>query len=153
MKTSDKPTAHILIKASTNSEWDCCEFAVIHLSEEWSKRQAKRLEAVKPFKDDYNFQSMRFYDSSVEFFQPGDDGEPDMAELLADREWAFVELDGDELDKLTSPENSLDFYKIVMYRDGNARYEAFGKHTDEEFWTNEFPLRQLIEQAPEADCK
>ena len=29
MKTSDKPTADILIKASTNSEWDCCEFAFI----------------------------------------------------------------------------------------------------------------------------
>lgn len=142
MKTSDKPTADILIKASTNSEWDCCEFAVIHLSEEWSKRQAKRLEAVKPFNDDYTFQSMKFYDGSVEFFQSGDE-ESSIEELLADREWVFVELNDGELDKLTSPENRLDFYKIVIYRDGNARYEAFGKHTDEEFWTNEFPLQQL----------
>lgn len=142
MKTSDKPTADILIKASTNSEWDCCEFAVIHLSEEWSKRQAKRLEAVKPFSDDYTFQSMKFYDGSVEFFQSGDE-ESSIEELLADREWVFVELNDGELDKLASPENRLDFYKIVIYRDGNARYEAFGKHTDEEFWTNEFPLQQL----------
>lgn len=145
MKTSDKPTANILINASTNSEWDCCEFAVIHVSEEWSKLQAQRLEAIKPFRDDYNFQSIKFHDSSVEFFQPGEE-EFYMEELLADREWSFVLLDDDELDKLTSPENSLDFYKIVMYRDGNARYEAFGKHTDEEFWTNEFPLQQLTEQ-------
>ena len=142
MKTSDKPTADILIKASTNSEWDCCEFAVIHLSEEWSKRQAKRLEAVKPFSDDYTFQSMKFYDGSVEFFQSGDE-ESSIEELLADREWVFVELNDGELDKLASPENRLDFYKIVIYRDGNARYEAFGKHTDEEFWTYEFPLQQL----------
>lgn len=28
-----------------NSEWDCCEFAVIHLSEEWKKLQATRFEA------------------------------------------------------------------------------------------------------------
>lgn len=146
MKISDKPTEHILIKANTNSEWDCCDFAIIHLSEEWSKRQAKRFEAVKPFKDDYNFQSMKFYDSSVEFFQLGDNEEPDMEELLADREWVFVELDDNELNELTSPENSLDFYKIVMHRDGNARYEAFGKHTNEEFWTSEFPLQQLTEQ-------
>lgn len=148
MKTSDKPTADILIKASTDSEWDCCEFAFIHLSEKWEKLQAKRLEAVKPFKDDYSFQSMRFYDYSVKFFQPGDE-EPDIEELLADREWVFVELDDDELDELTSPENSLDFYKIVIYRDGNARYEAFGKHTNEEFYTNEFPLQQLIGQTVE----
>lgn len=91
---------------------------------------------------------MRFYDYSVDFFQPGDE-EPDMEELLADKEWVFVELDDDELDELTSPENSLDFYKIVIYRDGNARYEAFGKHTNEEFYTNEFPLQQLIGQTIE----
>lgn len=45
MKILDKPTTHILIKANTNSEWDCCEFAVIHLSEEWKKLQATRFEA------------------------------------------------------------------------------------------------------------
>lgn len=149
MRTSDKPTADILIRARTNSEWDCCEFAVIHLSEEWRIQQTKRLEAIKPFADDYNFQSIRFYDGSVEFFQSGDDGEPDIEELLADRDWVFVELDDDELDKLTQPENSLDFYKIVIHRDGDARYEAFGKHTNEEFWTNAFSLPQLTGQPVE----
>lgn len=148
MKTSDKPTADILIRAKTDSEWDCCEFAVIHLSEKWKKIQAARFDTIKPFKDDYKFQSIRFHDGSVKFFQPGDE-EPDIEELLADREWVFVELDDDELDNLTSPENSLDFYKIVIYRDGNARYEAFGKHTNEEFYTNEFPLQQLIGQTVE----
>lgn len=146
MKTSDKPTADILIRANTNSEWDCCDFAVIHLSEEWRKIQATRLEAVKPFKDNYNFQSIRFYDGSVEFFQSGGDEEPDIEDLLADKEWVYVELDGDELDKLASPENRLDFYKIVIYRDGNARYEAFGKYSNEEFYTNEFSLQQLTGQ-------
>lgn len=44
MKLSDKATAHILVKA--NSEWDNCEFAIIHLSEEWKTEQAKRLALV-----------------------------------------------------------------------------------------------------------
>lgn len=149
MRTSDKPTEHILIRARTNSEWDCCEFAVIHLSEEWRKQQTKRLETIKPFADDYNFQSIRFYDGSVEFFQSGDDGEPDIEELLVDRDWVFVELDDNELDKLPQPENSLDFYKIVILRDGGARYEAFGKRTNEEFWTNAFSLPQLTGQTVE----
>lgn len=145
MKISDKPTAHILIKASTNSEWDCCEFAIIHLSEEWRKLQEKRIEAVKPFGDDYSFQSMRFYDGSVDFFQSEDEG-PDVEELLADKQWVFVELDDGELDKLTPPESSLDCYMLVLYRNGNARYEAFGKHTSEEFGTNIFLLQQLTGQ-------
>lgn len=149
MRRSDKPTADILIRARTNSEWDCCEFAVIHLSEEWRKQQTKRLGAIKPFADDYNFQSIRFYDGPVDFFQSGEDGEPDIEELLAGRDWVFVELDDDELDKLTQPENSLDFHKIVIHRDGDARYEAFGKHTNEEFWTNAFSLPQLTGQTVE----
>lgn len=153
MEISDKPTKYILIKASTDSEWDCCDFALIYLSEEWKKLQAERLEAVKPFTDNYSFSSINFYDSSVNFFQTGDGEEPDIEELLGDKDWTFIELDDDETDRLTSPENRLECYKLVIYRDGNARYEAYGKYTNEEFWTNEFSLRQLIEQAPEADCK
>lgn len=153
MKISDKPTADILIKARTDSEWDSCDFALVHISDEWKKLQAERLEAVKPFKDDYNFQSMRFYSYSAEFYQSGGDEMPDVEELLGDKDWSFVELDEDEQDKFTSPENRLDFYKIVIHRDGDARYEAFGKHTNEEFWTNEFSLPQLIEQTVEVDCK
>jgi hypothetical protein len=150
MKISDKPTGYILIKAHTDSEWDCCDFALIYLSEEWKRQQAKRLEAVKPFADNDTFSSINFYDSSVNFFQTGDEDEPDVEELLADKEWAFVELDDDdETDRLTSPENRLECYKLVIYRDGNARYEAIGKYTNEEFWTSEFSLQQLTEQAVE----
>lgn len=145
MKISDKPTEHILIKARTNSEWDCCEFALIYLSEKWQQQQAKRLNVVKPFENDYSFHSIRFYDASVNFYQSGDDGEPGIEELLADRDWSFVEIDEDEQNELTPPENSLYCYTLEIHRDGNARYKAYGKHTDEEFWTNEIPLQQLTE--------
>lgn len=146
MKISNKQTAHILIKANTNSEWDCCEFAVIHLSEEWKKLQATRFEAVKPFTDDHTFQSIRFYSTSAAFYQSGGDGTPDIEELLADKDWAFVEIDEDELDELTPPENRLDFSVLEIHRDGNARYKAYGKHTNEEFWTSEFSLQQITGQ-------
>lgn len=150
MKISDKPTGYILIKAHTDSEWDYCDFALIYLSEKWKKLQAERLEAVKPFADNDSFSSINFYDSSVNFFQAGDDEDSDMEELLGDKDWTFVEPDDDEeTDRLTSPENRLECYKLVIYRDGNARYEAIGKYTNEEFWTSEFPLQQLTEQAIE----
>lgn len=150
MKISDKPTEYVLIKASTDSEWDCCDFALIYLSEKWKKLQAERLEVVKPFVDNYSFSSLNFYDSSVDFFQTGDEEEPDMEELLADKDWTFVELDDDdETDRMTSPENSLECYKLVIQRDGNARYEAISKYTNERFWTNVFPLQQLTERTVE----
>lgn len=144
MKLSEKPTNHLLIKAYTNSEWDCCDFALINLSGEWKERQAARLQAVKPYEEDYSFQSMNYYDGSADFYQCGADGE-DMKALLGDKVWAFVELDKNETEKLVPPESRLDCYKIVIYRDGSARYEAYGKHTSEEFWTDEFSLQFLLE--------
>lgn len=150
MRLSDKPTRHILIKAYTNSEWDSCDFALITLSEGWSAQQAARLQAIKPYANNYSFQSMNYYDGSADFYQCGADGE-DIGALLGDEEWAFIELDKDEEKKLTPPESTLDCYKLVVYRDGNARYEAYGKHTSEEFWTDEFSLQQVIEQVGNAE--
>ena len=58
MKRSDIPTPYLMIKANTNSEWDCCDFAIISLSEDWKKEQQKRIENIKPFSDDYMLLSM-----------------------------------------------------------------------------------------------
>lgn len=143
MKVSEKPTGHILVRAHSNSEWDSCEFAIITISEKWKQEQLKRLEIVKPFAEDYDFQSLNFYDGSADFYQTDDGGLPDLDELLAGKDWAYIELDEEELDNLTPPESSLDCYRLAIYRDGDAKYKAYGKHTDEEFWTDNLPLQQL----------
>lgn len=57
MKISNEPTPYLLLKAGTDSAWDCCDFAIVYLSKEWRQTQSGRLEAVKPFKDDISFQS------------------------------------------------------------------------------------------------
>lgn len=93
---------------------------------------------------------MNYYDGSAAFYQCGADGE-DIGALLGDKEWAFVKLDTDEEEKLTPPESTLDCYKLVVYSDGDARYEAYGKHTNEEFWTEGFSLQQVIEQIGNAE--
>jgi len=142
MKTTDKATAYLLVKANTNSEWDSCEFAIVHIPDEWKREQAKRLEAVKPFAEDYNFQSLSYYDTTVEFYRTGEDDQPDIEKLLAGKDWVFVEMDGQEA--FTTPENRLDCYRLSVYRNGNANYKAYGKHTSEEFWTEDFLLTELI---------
>lgn len=143
MKVSDKPTGHILVRAHSNSEWDSCEFAIVSISEKWKEEQLKRLEFIKPFAEDYVFQSLNFYDYSVDFYQTGEDGLPDLDELLAGKDWTFIELSEEEPDNLTPPENSLDCYRLAIYRDGDAKYKAYGKYTSEEFWTENLPLKQL----------
>lgn len=143
MKVSDKPTGHILVRAHSNSEWDSCEFAIVTISEKWKEEQLKRLEFIKPFAEDYVFQSLNFYDYSVDFYQTGEDGLPDLDELLAGKDWTFIELNEEEPDNLTPPESSLDCYRLAIYRDGDAQYKAYGKYTGEEFWTENLPLKQL----------
>ena len=146
MKLSDKATINILVKANTNSEWDNCEFAIIHLSEQWKKEQAQRLEYVKPLQGNYNFCSMNFYDTAVDFYRTGEKDQPDIENLLAGKEWVFVELENGEQETFTIPENRLDCYRLVLRANGTAYYTAYGKHTSEEFWTEEFSLHQLTQQ-------
>ena len=35
MKISNEPTPYLLLKAGTDSAWDCCDFAIVYLSKEW----------------------------------------------------------------------------------------------------------------------
>lgn len=145
MKLSDKPTEYLLLKAGTNSEWDNCNFAIVHITEEWKKEQQKRFEMVKPFAEDYFLQSLNFYDTAVDFYTADQDDNPDLCKWLENKPMVFVEVDKEELETLTVPENRLDCYRLVMYKIGIAMYKAYGKHTSEEFWTEEFPLTPLIQ--------
>lgn len=146
MRISEQPTDHILIKAYTDSEWDCCDFALVTLSEEWKRRQATRCKTVEPYKEDSGFYSLNFFDGASDFYRSGTENE-DVESLLKGRGWTFVELEEGETERLIPPKNSLRCYRIVIYRDGSARYEAHGKHTSEEFWTYDLPLKELIEQS------
>jgi|SRR5690606_37770608 len=146
MKLSDKPTAYILLRAGTNSEWDNCDFAIVHITENWKTEQQKRLKAVEPFEDDYYFQSMNYYDTAVDFYTVDDEDNPDLEKWLGEKPMVFVEVDKDELETLSVPENRLDCYRLVLYKTGTAMYKAYGKHTSEEFYTEEFSITPIIEQ-------
>lgn len=145
MRLSDKPTGYLLLKAGTNSEWDNCNFAIIHITEDWKKEQKKRLKAILSFADDYHFQSVNYYDTSVDFFKADDENNPNLDLLLTDKTMVFIELDKEELEGLSVPENRMDCYRLVIYRAGTAQYTAYGKHTGEEFYTEDFSLNEILE--------
>ena len=146
MQLSDKSTNRILVKAGTNSEWDSCDFALLSLSEEWQKTQLARLEALEAFANDLSFLSLHFFDGTADFYQSGDDGLPNIDELLGDNEWAFVELTQEEQKVLTPPKSCLTCYKMILYQNGTLQYTAYNKHTGEEFWTPDLRLRELLEK-------
>jgi hypothetical protein len=141
MKATTQPTANILIRAYTNSDWDECQFAIIHCDKEWKETMKNRVECVQPFSNDYNFCCLKYYDTSVDFYRTD---EEDIEELLQDKEWVFVELNEDEQETFLVPENGLDTYSISIYRTGTAKFSACGKHTGEDFWTEEFNLKSIM---------
>lgn len=118
MKISNEPTPYLLLKAGTYSAWDCCDFAIVYLSKEWKQTQSGRLEAVKPFKDDISFQSLNFYDISVGFYQPDEDGILGSEDLPEDNSWCFVELTETELERLVPPDNVLDSHILAVFANG-----------------------------------
>ena len=67
-----------------------------------------------------------------------------MKELLNGNEWIFVELDEQEQETFTVPENRLDYFGLVLRTNSTGYYTAYGSIMSEEFWTEEFLLTQLI---------
>ena len=145
MKTSLQQTEYLLIKAMTNSEWDDCSFAIINIKEEWKQCQKKRLEAVKTVENDYDLKWLNYADTNVEFFKFSEEKYPEVKEWLSERNQVFIELEKEDFKNFTLPENNLQCYQMQVYKNGNAIYNAFGKHTSEEFWTEEFSLYQLTQ--------
>ncbi|UUC44153.1 hypothetical protein [Flavobacterium cerinum] len=143
MKTTNKNTGYVLLKASTSSEWDFCDFAIIRITEEWKFEQMKRLVTITGLKGDPDLLSMNYYDTSATFYQIGET--PLLIDdILCENEWTFVILEKDEEENFCLPESKLDYYTLVIRPDSTAFYKAYGKYTDEEFRTKSFPIMQLL---------
>lgn len=145
MKKSLEATEYLLIKTKTNSEWDNGDFAIIHITDDWKQTQKKRLEAVKPLENDYDLKWLNYADTNIEFFKFSEEHYPEVEVWLSERSRIFIELEKDDLKRLLQPENSLNCYQMQVYKNGNTIYNAFGKHTIEEFWTEEFSLWELTQ--------
>lgn len=142
MKTTSQTTEYILLKAYTNSDWDECHFALIHYSKEWKETLEQRLKTLQFVENEYGFSTINYYDTSVDFYRANE--EEEINDLLQDKNWAFVELKDGEQETFLSPENCLDTYHLRIYRHGIAMFSAYGKHTGEEFWTEDFSIPEII---------
>ena len=145
MKKTEHGTEYILLKAYTESEWDFCSFAIIHITEEWKKTLTGRLEALVAFKDDGNFCHLSYWGAPTGFYKDPDD-EAQRAEAILGQEddWCFIELEETVPDNLPTPENKLGAHQLIIGKYGSALYKAYGKHTGEEFYTAEFGIGDLL---------
>jgi len=147
MKRSDQPTEYIFIRAYTNSEWDYCDFAIIHMTKQWRTVMLKRLNLLEPFKDDSSFYSHHYWDSPKGFYTNiVDEEDTDITDLILkeDEEWVFVTLAENELDTFPVPESRLGTHQLVLTTFDSARFIAHGKDNSEEFYTADFSIEEFV---------
>lgn len=140
MKRTNKKTNTILVKAYTNSEWDNCDFAIIHIDEKWIEKMNKRIKAIENLVEDEDFNFAYYYDNSFDFYKT-----KNIEITLGSEDYSFVELEEDEESRFSIPENRLTLYRIAIYKNGYFRCLAWGKHNiEEEFFTEEINFYDLI---------
>jgi hypothetical protein len=145
MKRTNNKTDYILMRANTISEWDDCDFAIIHITNEWVQLLEKRLHAINPFTGDNSFYHLSYWESPEGFYKNPDDEMQSADEILhANEDWCFVLLEENELEKFPVPENSLDAQQLMVDRYGNASYKAYGKYSNEEFYTADIKITALL---------
>jgi hypothetical protein len=144
MKISEKPTDYILVTARCNSEWDSCDFAIISGGKSWARWLQTRLEAAQAVQNHDDFFCLKFFDTSVEFYISNEEMEENMFEEIEGKSWAFVELENEEEETFSKPENRLDCYTISLFSNGFGKYIAYGKHTGEEFYTERIPFTEIL---------
>lgn len=145
MKKSIAPTDYIFILAHTASEWDSCDFAIIHLPDHWRREMRKRLDLIQPFIDDDTFYSHHYWDFPQGFYvHDYEDEEETTLHLLNEGEaWAYIVTDETELAALRTPESRLDTYQLAINKYKTASFSAMGKHTGEEYWTTVIDVEEL----------
>ena len=147
MKRANQATEYIFIKAGTADEYDYCDFAIIKLTDQWQSDMRKRLALLEPFKADSSFYSHHYWDQPEGFYTNilNYEGEDIVPIILREREeWAFVTLEENELETFPVPESRLSTCQLVLSKYGTARFTAYGKHTGEIFWTEDFDAEALV---------
>lgn len=144
MNISHIPTDFIFVRAQTNSDWDNCTYAIISVSSEWKKEQAHRIQFLKALESCANFNAAYFFNAEVQFFSSDDE----LSEILSGfdqlMDWCFLQITQEEINHLYAPESIIDASCICLDALGNGTYKAWGKYSRDEFYTEQFPIEEIL---------
>lgn len=136
------PTAYLLVKARTSDEYDQCDFIVIHLSTQWQQTMRQRLQVLKQFWYDSDFHALHYWGSPEGYYYDMD--ETVMPLLNPGEDWTYLTIEPQQLTQLQALPDPLDTDQLVMYATGSAHYRCYGKHSGEQYWSENFDLCQLL---------
>lgn len=142
MKRAEK-SEYMLIRAYTDSEWDSCDFVILHITDEWKQIMRERLARATAFKDVQGFYYLIYSGSPAGFYKNSEAFDVD--DLLSEEEDnCFVNLEETGFSSLPTPDSKLHLYKIAIDSYGLMNYKASGKCTGEEYYTAEFSLPDIL---------
>ncbi len=143
-----------MIKADTNSEWDSCDFVLLHLTPDYISMLRERVSLAIRLAETADLYYLTFSDGPKGWYkypidnscqESTDEDETDAWKELPDnQEWAFIDLqDHSELTSVNRPQQKLNILQMNVFTNGDIRFIAFGEHSDERFWTARFSLDEF----------
>ena len=144
MKRSKTPTAHLLIKATTDCSRDKVTFAIIHLSADWKACIRQRLEAISRFAATPGFSHHVYWESPISYYAEPIPQKIQDIMLRLHKDQLFIILDPEEEKSLAKPANHLETHQMCITQNGIAHYRAYTKYHSAQYYTEEFNLSRFI---------
>lgn len=146
MKLTNEKQNTIIIKATSNSEWDKADFILLNINdEEWTTSILTAMTHCVHLDNIIRHFQRIVLSQNVDGWYIDDEENIDITNFLNqhEKDWSFIDISSEEIKELTCPEQSIQ-YDVMYVNSDNIYYKAFGKHTGEEFWTSEIPFREII---------
>ena len=149
MKLSKEKTKSIIIKAQCNSEWDTCNYCLIqHCTQDTVDRWKQYVNGLNDISNNskypHEIHCLSIWEHSTFLvLDEEDDNVKEIAKYLETNNFAFVELEKNEEDTLTTPQQRLDSHQARIYKEGGISFLAYGKNTSEEFWADGIDINKL----------
>jgi len=144
MERSDKPTEYIMLKGNATSEWDACDFAIVHITEQWKKSVSERLQLLKLFKNDNSFSCLAYSEIIEGFYRYTEETEDTI--FIGKEACCFIEVTRDELQELPEVNAELSGCELCFNNIGLAWYRAYCDQSNDQFFTETFNIKTVIEE-------
>ncbi len=144
MKISKKPTEWVLITVSNDNPLDAADFIIVQLTNAYMHKLRLQLEAVKMIADTPDFYCLCCWDAPMGWFKHHGEG---IAWHLEHQQLTctFITWDDEnEFNELLSIDQQLDAQQLCVFGSGTAQFIGTGKHSQEEYYSTEFPLAKIL---------
>jgi len=134
----------MIIKASTNSDWDDADFAIIALTPSFKTLMYQRLSTVKLFEADESFHNLCYWDSPLGYYCNSKNNLYPETIILPGDDWAFIHLDTGEEQTFTKIKNPLEGHQLLISKQGFANFKAYSQNTCEDYFTECFSIEKAF---------